>query len=200
MILLALRSDPSSLPVAKVLLARSYIIRATILHQTGTYSRSIYWLKQADGLTDRYKAVTDNMREKIGEGRLDDANEGIRREDRKMVYQSMQDAKALNPVLRDVVDEHLKDLEKAIEYESDQQLSSLKRMALDNMLDDVSSLDPNNFTPPIGMQGAALSNYVGPPTRSFEEGDYELWTYPRPNGQELWLYLRDGIIEKVEIK
>ena len=200
MILLALKSDPSSIKVAKVLLARSYILRATILYQSRTYARALYWLKQADGLTDRYKLVTEDLRQKIGEGRLDDANEGILREDKEMVYQSMQDAKALKPVLGKIVDEHLKQLEEAIEFETDQHVGSLKRMALDNLLDDISELDPENFIPKVGMQGSVLSNYVGAPERRFKEGEYELWTYPRVNGQELWLYLRDGIIEKVELK
>lgn len=200
MILLALKSDPSCLPVAKVLLSRSYIIRATILYESKTYGRALYWLKQAEGITDRYKLVIEDMREKIGEGRLDDANEGILREDKEMVYQSMQDAKELKPILSDVVDEHLKNLEKAIEYESDEKITSLKRMALDNLLDEISELDPKNFVPSVGMQGSVLANYVGEPDRRFKEGEYELWTYPRDNGVELWLYLRDGIIEKVEFK
>lgn len=200
MILLALKSDPTSLPIAKVLLSRSYIIRASILYQTKTYDRALYWLKQADGLTDRYNLMTADLRQKIGEGRLDDANEGILRKDKEMVYQSMQDAKALKPILSDVVDEHLKSLEEAIEYELDEKITSLKRMALDNLLDDISDLDPKNFVPSAGMQGSVLANYVGEPTRRFKEGEYELWTYPRDNGLELWLYLRDGIIEKVEFK
>ncbi|NQV41522.1 MAG: hypothetical protein HQ506_04125 [Candidatus Marinimicrobia bacterium] len=83
LILLALKSDPSSYSIAKVLLARSYIIRATVLYQSGVYGRSLYWLRQADGLTDRYEMVTAEMRQKIGDGRLDDANEGILKEDRQ---------------------------------------------------------------------------------------------------------------------
>jgi len=103
MILLALKSDPASYQIAKVLLARAYIIRATILYGSGVYGRSLYWLKQADGLTDRYKMVTNKLRQKIGDGRLDDANEGILKEDRQMVYESMQDAKSLNPILAEIV-------------------------------------------------------------------------------------------------
>ena len=200
MIQLALKSDPSSLEVAQALLARSYIIRATILYQSKTYSRALFWLKRADGLTDRYKLVTAQMREKIGEGRLDDANEGILREDREMVYQSMEDAAKLNPGLEDLVEEHMTDLEEAMDHIREERVQSLKRMAVDNLLDEISSLDPDSFVPRVGMQGSVLSTYVGAPSRKFNEGKYELWTYPRGEGMELWLYLRNGIIEKVEFK
>ncbi|MCF7807724.1 MAG: hypothetical protein K9M49_00590 [Candidatus Marinimicrobia bacterium] len=200
MIQLALKSDPSSVEVAKALLARSYIIRATILYQSKTYSRSLYWLKLADGLTDRYKMVTAQMREKIGEGRLEDANEGILKEDREMVYQSMQEAKSLNPGLGDVVEQHMKDLEHAMDRIQEDKVRSLKRMAVENMLDEVSNLDPENFTPRVGMQGSVLATYVGDPSRKFQEGKYELWTYSRKDGTELWLYLRNGLIEKVAVK
>lgn len=198
MILLALKSDPSSLEIAEVLLARSYIIRATILYQSGVYGRSLYWLKKSDGMSDRYKLVTADLRQKIGEGRLDDANEGILKEDRKMVLESMQDAKALNPILGDIVDEHLKDLEQAIDTAEEMQLGPLRRMTLDNLMDDVEGLDPDNFSPRVGMKASLIARYVGSPTRKFQEGDYELWVYPRPEGQEVWLYLREGVIEKIE--
>lgn len=200
MIQLALKSDPSTLEVAKALLARSYIIRATILYQSKTYSRSLFWLKQADGLTDRYKMVTAQMRERIGEGRLDDANEGILKEDREMVFQSMQEAKSLNPGLGEVVEEHMEDLEQAMDRIQADRVQSLKRMAVENMLDEVSNLDPDNFTPRVGMQASVLATYVGAPSRKFQEGKYELWTYPRKDGTELWLYLRNGLIEKVAVK
>jgi len=200
MILLALKSDPRSLEIAEALLARSYIIRATILYQSETYSRALFWLKRADGLTDRYKLVTAQMRENIGDGRLDDANEGILREDREMVYQSMEDAAKLNPGLEDLVEEHMQDLEEAMDHIRDETVQSLKRMAVDNLLDDISNLDPENFTPRVGMQGSVLATYVGAPTRKFNEGKYELWTYPRGERMELWLYLRNGIIEKVEFR
>jgi len=200
MIQLALKSDPSSIEVAKALLARSYIIRATILYQTKTYSRSLFWLKRADGMSDRYKLLTAELREKIGEGRLDDANEGILREDREMVYQSMQDAAKLNPGLEDLVDTHLIELEEAMDRIRSETVQSLKRMAVDNLLDDISNLDPENFTPRVGMQGSVLATYVGAPSRKFNEGKYELWTYPRGESRELWLYLRNGIIEKVEFR
>ncbi|NQV14402.1 hypothetical protein HQ531_03005 [bacterium] len=198
MIILALKSDPSSMEIAKVLLSRAYIIRATILYQSGVYGRSLYWLKQADGLSDRYKLVTADLRHKIGDGRIDDANEGILKEDRKMVYESMLDAKALNPMLGDIVDEHLHDLEQAIEIVDEQQLGPLRRMALDNLLDDVQGLDPDNFSPRIGMKASLIARYIGPPKRQFKEGEYELWVYHRPEGVEVWLYLRDGVIEKIE--
>jgi len=198
LILLALKSDPSSMPVAKALLARSYIIRATILYHSGVFRRSLYWLKQADGLTDRYQIVTQELRQKIGDGRLDDANEAILKEDRQMVYTSMQDAKTLNPVLAEVVDEYISDLEAAILHVEEEQMGPLKRMVLDNLLDDVQGLDPDNFTPQVGMQGSLIARYVGPPARKFEEGDYELWVYHRPEDVELWLYLQNGIIEKIE--
>ncbi len=198
LILLALKSDPSTYPFAKLLLARSYIIRASILYQSGVFGRSLFWLKQADGLTDRYGVVTDNLRRKIGNGRLDDANEGILREDRKMVYESMKDAKNLNPNLSNIVDEHLKDLEQAIKYADDQKIAPMKRMALDNLLDDVENLDPENFTPQLGMKGSLIIRYIGPPERTFKEGDYELYVYPKSDSVDIWLYLRDGSIEKIE--
>ncbi len=198
LILLALKSDPSSLQVAKALLARSYIIRATVLYRSGVFRRSLYWLQQADGLTDRYQTVTQNLRQKIGDGRLDDANEAILKEDRQMVYTSMQDAKMLNPVLAEIVDEYLSDIESAIAHVEEQQLGPLKRMALENLLDNVQGLDPDNFAPKIGMKAGLIERYVGPPTRKFEEYNYELWVYKRPENIELWLYMRDGIIEKIE--
>jgi len=199
MILLALKSDPTTFPVAKVLLARSYIIRATILYQSGVFKRSLYWLKQADGLTDRYKLVTADLRQHIGDGRLDDANAGILKQDRHLVYDAMAEAKALNPVLSEIVDQHLQDLQAAMDYSEEQQLGSMKRMALDNLLDDVSGLTPENFQPQIGMRGAVMARYVGAPVRRFHEAEYELWVYPKPEGQELWLYLRNGVIEKIDL-
>lgn len=198
LILLALRSNPASIITAKALLSRSYIIRATILYHSGVYGRSLYWLKQADGLTDLYKLITDDLRLKIGDGRLDDANEGILKEDRKMAYESMKEAKALNPFLGNIVDEHIEDLERAIKRVDAEEIIPLKQMALDNLLDDVQGLDPKNFTPRVGMKGSIISRYVGPPERRFKEGEYELWVYPRPEGVELWLYLLDGIIEKID--
>ncbi|MCF7826066.1 MAG: hypothetical protein K9N29_05390 [Candidatus Marinimicrobia bacterium] len=197
LILLALKSDPSSYPVAKVLLARSYIIRATILYTSGVYGRSLYWLKQADGLTDRYELITEDLRKKIGDGRLDDANEGILKEDRQMVYESMKDAKDLNPILADLVDEHLKDLEAAIKYADEQKIAPMKRMALDNLLEDVENLSPKNFSPKIGMKGSLIVRYIGPPERKFKEGEYELYVYPKSDLVEIWLYLRNGSIEKI---
>ena len=86
-----------------------------------------------------------------------------------------------------------------MDYAEEQQLGSMKRMALDNLLDDVSGLTPENFQPQIGMRGAVMARYVGAPTRRFHEAEYELWIYPKPEGQELWLYLRDGVIEKIEL-
>ena len=198
LILLALKSDPSSYSIAKVLLARSYIIRATVLYQSGVYGRSLYWLRQADGLSDRYTMVSAELRKKIGDGRLDDANEGILKEDRQMVYESMQDAKNLNPVLSNIVDDHLKDLEEAIKFVDEQKIAPMKRMALDNLMDDVENLDPENFTPKVGMQGSLIIRYIGPPERSFKEGDYQLLVYPKTVNVEIWLYLRDGTIEKIE--
>ncbi len=198
LILLALKSDPTSFQIAQVLLARSYIIRATILYQSGVFQRSLFWLKKADSNTDRYKMVTAELRQKIGDGRLDDANEGILKEDRQMVYESMRDAKKLNPVLADIVDEHLSDLKQAMVRAEELQIEPLKRLALDNLLDDVAGLDPEKFTPQLGMQGSIIARYVGPPERRFKEGEYELWVYPRPESVELWLYLRDGLIERIE--
>ena len=198
LILLALKSDPSCYPVAKILLARSYIIRATVLYQSGVYGRSLYWLRQADGLTDRYLLVTADLRQKIGDGRLEDANEGILKEDRQMVYESMKDAKSLNPRLRYEVDEHLKDLEDAIAYADAQTLAPMKRMAMDNLLEDIENLDPDNFIPKIGMKGSLIINYVGPPERKFKEGEYELYVYPKSESTEIWLYLKEGSIEKIE--
>ena len=198
LILIALKSDPAIVQIARVLLARSYIIRATILFRSGVYQRSLYWLKQADKNSDRYKMITAELRQKIGDGRLDDANEGIMKSDRQMVYESMKDAKSLNPVLADIVDKHLKDLERAIEHVEEQQLAPLKRMALDNLLDDVAGLDPENFNPRIGMKGSLIARYIGPPERRFTEGEYELWVYPRPGNIELWLYLQEGKIERIE--
>jgi len=198
LILLALKSDPSSYAIAKVLLARSYIIRATVLYQSGVYGRSLYWLKQADGLTDRYRMVTAELRQKVGDGRLDDANEGILKEDRQMVYESMKDAKNLNPVLSEIVDEHLKDLERAIQYADEQQIAPMKRMALDNLMDDVENLNPENFIPKLGMKGSLIIRYIGPPERKFKEGEYELYVYPKSKSVEIWLYLKDGSIEKIE--
>ena len=198
LILLALKSDPSSYSVAKVLLARSYIIRATVLYQSGVYGRSLFWLKQADGLTDRYRMVTAELRQKIGDGRLDDANQGILKEDREMVFEAMKDAKALNPILSDLVNEHLDDLEEAISYADDQRIAPMKRMALDNLLDDVGNLNPDNFEPKVGMQGSLIIRYIGPPERKFREGDYELFVYPKSEATEVWLYLRNNKIEKVE--
>jgi len=198
LILMALKSDPSSYPVAKVLLARSYIIRATILYTSGVYGRSLFWLKQADGLTDRYELITEDLRKKIGDGRLDDANEGILKEDRQMVYESMKDAKHLNPVLSDLVDGHLKDLEGAIKYADEQKIAPMKRMALDNLLEDVENLNPENFVPKVGMKGSIIVRYIGPPERKFKEGDYELYVYRKSDLVEIWLYLRNGSIEKIE--
>ncbi|MEA3287543.1 MAG: hypothetical protein U9Q77_09250 [Candidatus Marinimicrobia bacterium] len=198
LILLALKSDPTTVQIAQVLLARSYIIRATILYQAGVYQRSLYWLKQADKNSDRYKMVTTDLRQKIGDGHLDDANAGILKSDRQMVYESMKDAKNLNPILGDIVDKHLIDLEHAMEFVEKQQLEPLKRMALDNLLDDVAGLNPENFNPKIGMKGSLIARYIGPPERCFEEGNYELWVYPRPEGVELWLYLQEGKIERIE--
>ncbi len=198
MILLALKSDPSSYEVAKVVLARSYIIRATILYRSGVYGRSLYWLKQADGLSDRYKMVTSELRQKIGDGRLDDANEGILKEDRQMVYESMQDAKSLNPILSEVVDVHLKDLEAAMRHADELEIAPMKMMILDNLLNDVAGLDPKNFVPKIGMKGSLITRYIGAPERKFREGDYELYVYPKSENTEIWLYLRDGVIEKIE--
>lgn len=198
LILLALKSDPSSYSVAKVLLARSYIIRATVLYQSGVYGRSLFWLRQADGLTDRYRMVTAELRQKIGDGRLDDANEGILKEDREMVFEAMKDAKALNPILSDLVNEHLDDLEEAISYADEQRIAPMKRMALDNLLDDVGNLNPDNFDPKVGMQGSLIIRYIGPPERRFREGDYELFVYPRSEASEIWLYLRNNKVEKIE--
>ena len=198
LILLALKSDPTSYPIAKVLLARSYIIRATTLYGSGVYGRSLYWLRQADGLTDRYKSVTSDLRLKIGDGRLEDANEGILKEDRQMVYESMQDAKTLNPVLSEIIDEHLTDLEQAIKHVEEQQIAPMKRMAMDNLLEDVESLSLENFTPKVGMKGSLIVRYVGPPERKFSEGDYDLYVYPKSETEEIWLYLQDGVIEKVQ--
>jgi hypothetical protein len=198
MILLALKSDPATYQIAQVLLARSYIIRATILYGSGVYGRSLYWLKQADGLTDRYSMITNKLRQKIGDGKLDDANEGILKEDRQMVYESMQDAKFLNPILSEVVDEHLKDLEAAMKYADEQQIAPLKRMAIDNLLEDVAGLDPENFVPRIGMKGSLIARYIGQPQRKFHEGEYELYIYPKSKEVEVWLYLRDGVIERIE--
>jgi tetratricopeptide (TPR) repeat protein len=198
LILLALKSDPSSYPIAKVLLARSYIIRATVLYQSGVYGRSLYWLRQADGLTDRYEMVTAELRQKIGDGRLDDANEGILKEDRQMVYESMKEAKSLNPVLSEIVDAHLDDLEQAIKYADEQKIAPMKRMALDNLMDDIENLNPENFIPKLGMKGSLIVRYIGPPERKFREGAYELYVYPKSETVEIWLYLRDGSVEKVE--
>ncbi len=198
LILLALKSDPSSYSIAKVLLARSYIIRATVLYQSGVYGRSLYWLRQADGLTDRYEMVTAELRQKIGDGRLDDANEGILKEDRQMVYESMKDAKDLNPVLSEIVDVHLKDLELAIQYADEQKIAPMKRMALDNLMDDVENLSPENFNPKLGMKGSLIVRYIGPPERKFKEGDYELYVYPKSESMEIWLYLKEGSVEKIE--
>ncbi|MBT3229323.1 MAG: hypothetical protein HOD43_09685 [Candidatus Marinimicrobia bacterium] len=198
LILLALRSDPSVYAIAKVLLARSYIIRATVLYQSGVFGRSLFWLKQADGLTDRYHMVTDDLRKKIGDGRLDDANQGILKEDRQMVYESMKDAKNLNPILSNLVDGHLKDLDQAIRYADEQKIAPMKRMALDNLMDDVENLNPENFVPKLGMKGSIIVRYIGPPERKFKEGEYELYVYPKSETVELWLYLRDGTIEKIE--
>ena len=198
LILLALKSDPSSYEIAKVLLARSYIIRATVLYQSGVYGRSLYWLRQADGLTDRYRMVTAELRQKLGDGRLDDANEGILKEDRQMVYEAMKDAKNLNPVLSDIVDVHLKDLEQAIKYADEQKIAPMKRMALDNLMEDVENLSPENFIPKLGMKGSLLVRYIGPPERKFKELDYELYVYPRSESMEIWLYLKDGNVEKIE--
>lgn len=198
LILLALKSDPSSYPIAKVLLARSYIIRATVLYQSGVYGRSLYWLKQADGLTDRYRMVTAELRQKVGDGRLDDANAGILKEDRQMVYESMKDAKNLNPVLSDIVDEHLKDLEQAIQYADELRIAPMKRMALDNLMDDIENLNPDNFIPKLGMKGSLIVRYIGPPERKFKESGYELYVYPKSDSEEIWLYLKDGSIEKIE--
>jgi len=198
LILLALKSDPSSYPIAKVLLARSYIIRATILYQSGVFGRSLYWLRQADGLTDRYNMVTEDLRRKIGDGRLDDANEGILKENRQMVYESMKDAKNLNPALSSLIDKHLQDLEEAIKYADEQRIAPMKRMALDNLMDDVENLNPENFTPKLGMKGSLIVRYIGPPERKFKEGEYELFVYSKSETVEIWLYLRDGTIEKIE--
>lgn len=198
LILLALKSDPSCYSIAKVLLARSYIIRATVLYQSGVYGRSLYWLRQADGLTDRYTMVTARLGRKIGDGKLDDANEGILKEDRQMVYESMKDAKSLNPALSGIVEEHLTDLEQAIRFVDEQKVAPMKRMALDNLMDDVENLDPENFTPKLGMQGSLIIRYIGPPERKFQEGDYQLLVYPKSETLEVWLYLRDGKIEKIE--
>jgi tetratricopeptide (TPR) repeat protein len=197
-ILLALKADPTVLEVAKVLLSRSYIIRATLLYQAGVYNRSLYWLKQADGMSDRYRIVTKNLRQKIGDGRLEDANEGILKEDPQMVLESMQDAKAFNPSLGDIVDDHLKDLQAAIRHMEEQTIAPLKRMALDNILDDVEGLSPDNFEPKIGMKGSLITRYVGQPERQFTEDNYDLWVYPRGDELEIWLFLKDGIIEKIE--
>ncbi len=198
LVLLALESDPSAYSIAKLLLARSYIIRATVLYQSGVYGRSLFWLKQADGLTDRYGILTDDLRRKIGEGRLDDANEGIVKENRQMVYESMKEAKKLNPALSEIVDEHLKDLEEAIKYADEQKIAPMKRMALDNLLEDVGNLNPDNFVPRIGMKGSLIARYIGPPERKFSEGDYELYVYSKSDSVEIWLYLRNGNIEKIE--
>ena len=198
LILLALKSDPSSYSIAKVLLARSYIIRATVLYQSGVYGRSLYWLRQADGLTDRYNLVTAGMRQKIGDGRLDDANEGILKEDRQMVYESMKDAKNLNPVLSDIVDVHLKDLEQAIKYANEQKIAPMRRMALDNLMEDLDNLNPENFIPKMGMKGSVIVRYIGPPERKFKEGDYELYVYPKSESMEIWLYLKEGSVQKIE--
>ena len=198
LILLALKNDPSSYSIAKVLLARSYIIRATVLYQSGVYGRSLYWLRQADGLTDRYEMVTAELRQKVGDGRLDDANEGILKEDRQMVYESMKDAKQLNPVLSDIVDVHLKDLEEAIKYADEQKIAPMKRMVLDNLMDDIENLNPDNFIPKLGMKGSLIVRYVGPPERKFKEGHYELYVYPKSETMEIWLYLKGGSVEKIE--
>ncbi len=198
LILLALKSDPSSYPVVKILLARSYIIRASVLYSSGVYGRSLFWLRQADGLTDRYSLLTDDLRKKIGDGRLDDANEGILKEDRQMVYESMKDAKNLNPVLSGIVNQHLKDLEWAIKYADEQRIAPMKQIALDNLLEDIENLDSENFTPKVGMKGSLIIRYIGPPERKFKEGDYDLYVYPKSESVDIWLYLRGGNIEKIE--
>jgi hypothetical protein len=110
----------------------------------------------------------------------------------------MQDAKAFNPSLGDIVDDHLKDLQAAIRHMEEQTIAPLKRMALDNILDDVEGLSPDNFEPKIGMKGSLITRYVGQPERQFTEDNYDLWVYPRGDELEIWLFLKDGIIEKIE--
>ena len=48
------------------------------------------------------------------------------------------------------------------------------------------------------MKGSLITRYIGAPERKFREGDYELYVYPKSENTEIWLYLRNGVIEKIE--
>ena len=198
MILLALRADREVEDVAIVLLGRSFLIRAAILYEAGIYERALYWLDQSAALTDRYDQANENLRRKIGEGRLDDANDGIMKEDRILVYDAMRDARELNPVLSSIVDDYLEGLEEAIDYYRDQTIAPMKRMAMDAILDDVAGLDPEDFEPQVGMKAVLIFRYVGEPTRRFMEAEYELWVYEYEDEPDIWLYIREGLVEKIE--
>ncbi|NQV41523.1 MAG: hypothetical protein HQ506_04130 [Candidatus Marinimicrobia bacterium] len=110
----------------------------------------------------------------------------------------MKDAKNLNPVLTDIVDEHLNDLEQAIKYADEQKIAPMRRMALDNLMEDLDNLNPENFVPKIGMKGSLIVRYIGPPERKFKESDYELYVYPQSESMEIWLYLKNGSVQKIE--
>lgn len=199
-ILLAIKSDPSVHDVAVILLSRCFLIRATILYQFGVYERSLVWLDRADALSRRYDYAIQQLRRKIGDGRLDDANEGIVREDRIVVHDAMQEAKDLNPLLAEIVDRYMEGLEAAIDYYDDKTVGTLKHLAMDQILDDVSGLDPKDFKPAVGMKAVLVQRYVGEPKRRFNRDEFELWVYQLEDQPETWLYIREGLIEKIERK
>ncbi len=199
-ILLALRSDPSVEPVAVILLGRSFLVRAAILVQAGVYDRALVWLEKAASLTDRYDLAIEKLRRRIGDGRLEDANTGILHEDRVVVYDAMQDAKQLNPLLSSIVDKYLGGLDEAIRYYEERQIGPLKQMAMDDILNDLSGIDPADFEPRVGMKAALVKRFLGDPDRRFREAEYELWVYGHDEGGELWLYLQNGTIQKKETR
>jgi hypothetical protein len=89
-------------------------------------------------------------------------------------------------------------LEQAIQYADELRIAPMKRMALDNLMDDIENLNPDNFIPKLGMKGSLIVRYIGPPERKFKESGYELYVYPKSDSEEIWLYLKDGSIEKIE--
>ncbi len=199
-ILLAIKADPEFQDVAVILLSRAFLIRAAILYQAKLYDRSLVWLDRAEVLSNRYEYAIEQLRRKVGDGRLEDANEGILREDRLVVHDAMEDARSLNPLLAEIVDRYMDGLETAIDYYADQEIGAMKRLAMDELLDDVSGLDLEDFQPRIGMKAVIIKRYVGEPQRKFREDEFELWVYEPEDQPAVWLYIREGLVERIEKK
>jgi hypothetical protein len=50
------------------------------------------------------------------------------------------------------------------------------------------------------MRAALIHRYVGEPQRRFNEAEFELWEYEYEDQPTIWLYIRDGLVERIEEK